>query len=330
MAGLRTAAHARAYDDRGAAVAAGCSWRGQRQKRRVGANLHLVRPQSGKDEAGGGLRLGLEGPQLIACFQVDHGDLRPPERHEVTLWRADIGAIRAARTACSAWRVGPAIHASPLRAPSCVALLAAGALSLGRDALLLQGVGPGTRGYDDSDGERELHRSCGWSPPARSLRQSWWDWRTVFRPLSATAPRPPAAALTDGELIAILSQVCRSYVEALSAEVVYRSLVEAVPAVEALWRRLSGFGIRVRGASVTISTSSIESLAKTRQAATLASNSKVPWSNPFAISITAEQGSDTGSPRCSPERGAYSRQRVAPALQEPQSVHSSRARRRAS
>ena len=31
----------------------------------------------------------------------------------------------------------------------------------------------------------------------------------VFRPLSVTAPRPSAAALTDGELIAMLSQADR-------------------------------------------------------------------------------------------------------------------------
>ena len=110
----------------------------------------------------------------------------------------------------------------------------------------------------------------------------------VVRTPSVTAPRPLAAALSDGELIAMLPQAGRSNVEPLSAEVVSRSLIEAVPAVEALWRRLSGFGIRVTGASVTISTSSIESLAKARQAATSASNSKVPWSNPFAISITVK------------------------------------------
>ena len=63
------------------------------------------------------------------------------------------------------------------------------------------------------------------------------------RPPGVAAAGPPAAALSDGELIAMLPQAGRSNVEALAAEVVARSLAEAVPALEALWRRFSGFGI---------------------------------------------------------------------------------------
>ena len=64
------------------------------------------------------------------------------------------------------------------------------------------------------------------------------------RPPGVTAAGPPAA-LSDGELIAMVPQAGRSNVEALAAEVVSRSLAEAVPALKALWRRFSGFGVKV-------------------------------------------------------------------------------------
>ena len=54
-----------------------------------------------------------------------------------------------------------------------------------------------------------------------------------------------ASRLTDGELIAILPEANLSNVETLCAEVVSRSLHDAVPALESLWRRFVGFGIRV-------------------------------------------------------------------------------------
>ena len=58
-------------------------------------------------------------------------------------------------------------------------------------------------------------------------------------------PGITAKRLTDGELIAILPEANLSNVEALCAEVVSRSLHDAVPALESLWRRFVGFGIRV-------------------------------------------------------------------------------------
>ena len=56
---------------------------------------------------------------------------------------------------------------------------------------------------------------------------------------------PPVGKLSDGALIAMLPQAGRANVEALTDEVVSRSLAEAVPALEALWRRFSGFGVKV-------------------------------------------------------------------------------------
>ena len=67
-----------------------------------------------------------------------------------------------------------------------------------------------------------------------------------FAPPPSVLPAgPPPAELTDGELIAMLPQAGRSNVEALSAEVVSRSLAEAVPALETPWDRFSGFGVKV-------------------------------------------------------------------------------------
>lgn len=54
-----------------------------------------------------------------------------------------------------------------------------------------------------------------------------------------------ASRLTDGELVAILPEANLSNVETLCAEVVSRSLHDAVPALESLWRRFAGFGIRM-------------------------------------------------------------------------------------
>ena len=65
------------------------------------------------------------------------------------------------------------------------------------------------------------------------------------RPPGVAVAGPPAAALSDDELIAMVRQAGRSNVEALAAEVVSRSLAEGVPALEALWRRFSGFGVKV-------------------------------------------------------------------------------------
>ena len=67
----------------------------------------------------------------------------------------------------------------------------------------------------------------------------------VLPPGIAATGGPPVTALSDGELIAMLPQAGSSNVVDLSAEVVSRSLAEAVPALQALWRRFSGFGVKV-------------------------------------------------------------------------------------
>lgn len=54
---------------------------------------------------------------------------------------------------------------------------------------------------------------------------------------------PSVAGLSDDELVAMIPQADLSTVEALGAEAASRSLEEAVPALEGLWRRFEGFGI---------------------------------------------------------------------------------------
>ena len=73
--------------------------------------------------------------------------------------------------------------------------------------------------------------------------------RTSFEPDRVPAPtdrdaRITASRLTDRELIAMLPEANLLNVETLCAEVVSRSLHEAVPALEIIWRRFVGFGIR--------------------------------------------------------------------------------------
>ena len=60
---------------------------------------------------------------------------------------------------------------------------------------------------------------------------------------SAAGEGPTAGELSNYELIETLPRPSVSDVEALCSEVVSRSLEEAVPALESLWRRFVGFGI---------------------------------------------------------------------------------------
>ena len=60
---------------------------------------------------------------------------------------------------------------------------------------------------------------------------------------SAPAPAPAVDALSDDNLLELIPSAGPSNVEAVCSEVVSRSLQAAVPALEVLWRRFSGFGI---------------------------------------------------------------------------------------
>lgn len=53
-----------------------------------------------------------------------------------------------------------------------------------------------------------------------------------------------AAGLTDGALIVLLPEATMSAVEAIRSEVATRRLESAVPALEHLWRRFTGFGVK--------------------------------------------------------------------------------------
>ena len=60
---------------------------------------------------------------------------------------------------------------------------------------------------------------------------------------ASSAPAPAVDSLSDNELLELIPNAGPSNVEAVCSEVVSRSLQAAVPALEALWRRFSGFGI---------------------------------------------------------------------------------------
>ena len=86
--------------------------------------------------------------------------------------------------------------------------------------------------------------------PAEHRRPDLFDDRASAEaghdqvPIDRDAGRA-ASRLTDGELIAMIPQASPLNVETLCAEVVSRSLHEAAPALERLWRRFVGFGVRV-------------------------------------------------------------------------------------
>lgn len=58
-----------------------------------------------------------------------------------------------------------------------------------------------------------------------------------------SAPAPAVDTLSDDDLLELIPNAGPSNVETVCREVVSRSLQAAVPALEALWRRFSGFGI---------------------------------------------------------------------------------------
>ena len=59
----------------------------------------------------------------------------------------------------------------------------------------------------------------------------------------SSAPALAVDTLSDNDLLEVIPNAGPSNVEAVCSEVVSRSLQVAVPALEALWRRFSGFGI---------------------------------------------------------------------------------------
>ena len=63
------------------------------------------------------------------------------------------------------------------------------------------------------------------------------------RTAASSAPAPAVDTLPDDDLLELIPNAGPSNVETVCSEVVSRSLQAAVPALEALWRRFSGFGI---------------------------------------------------------------------------------------
>ena len=63
--------------------------------------------------------------------------------------------------------------------------------------------------------------------------------------VASSDPAPAVDTLSDDDLLELIPNAGPSNVEAVCSEVVSRSLQAAVPALEALWRRFSGFGIEM-------------------------------------------------------------------------------------
>jgi len=67
--------------------------------------------------------------------------------------------------------------------------------------------------------------------------------RHSLQAVASSAPAPAGDTLSDDDLLELIPNTGPSNVETVCSEVVSRSLQAAVPALEALWRRFSGFGI---------------------------------------------------------------------------------------
>ena len=64
------------------------------------------------------------------------------------------------------------------------------------------------------------------------------------KPVASSAASVAVETLTDDELLVLLPEARPSNVEAVCAEIVSRSMEAAVPALEALWQRFTGFGVK--------------------------------------------------------------------------------------
>lgn len=67
--------------------------------------------------------------------------------------------------------------------------------------------------------------------------------RHAPKAIASSAPTPAVDTLSDRELLELVTNARPSDVEAVCSELISRDLEAAVPALEALWRRFSGFGI---------------------------------------------------------------------------------------
>ncbi len=91
-------------------------------------------------------------------------------------------------------------------------------------------------------GQRPAGRAKSESQPDLFAERGLTDARGVEMPPVPDTPLVPAD-LTDEALIALLPQASMLAAQGLCSEAASRGLVEAVPALEQLWRRFAGFGI---------------------------------------------------------------------------------------
>ena len=91
-------------------------------------------------------------------------------------------------------------------------------------------------------GQRPAGRAKGVSQPDLFAERGLTDARGLELPPVPDTPLVPAD-LADEALIALLPQASMLTAEGLCSEAASRGLVEAVPALEQVWRRFAGFGI---------------------------------------------------------------------------------------
>ena len=103
-------------------------------------------------------------------------------------------------------------------------------------------VRPGAGKMASMSGQRPAGRATGTSQPDLFDERGLTDAGHAELPPAPDKPLAPAG-LTDDALIAMLPQASMSAATALCSEIASRGLVEAVPALEQLWRRFEGFGI---------------------------------------------------------------------------------------
>ena len=101
---------------------------------------------------------------------------------------------------------------------------------------------PGAGKMASMSGQRPAGRATGISQPDLFDERGLADAGHAELPPAPDTPLAPAG-LTGEALIAMLPQASMSAATALCSEIASRGLVEAVPALEQLWRRFAGFGI---------------------------------------------------------------------------------------
>ena len=136
-------------------------WRAEHHQWDIGAYLHLVRPEPGEDQAGGGFGFGLEALDHVPGIESDHDVFGEQLGQAAWFGRARVGAARTARTTRSAGNGNRAIHTDPPRPAPGVAFPAGCLPAFGRRALRLEHRAPAAAGRAVERRQSAPHASPG-------------------------------------------------------------------------------------------------------------------------------------------------------------------------